>query len=201
MPDWLHQAWTPSSLPVCWCWHPCNKLPSHPKSHDMILSFFLLLFFVYSHISLKEPSGILSSRTSFLYCQNVSARDWLGGHRRFCTFTGLFFLLKQYEQSESSQRSHLWNVGQISSFSSVCTWMLIFIHWENVLSAALSCKNTCDDLILFLSAGLSWCKWQDLSYVEIMYFFVNLAKVLSTLFMSSVVISRKAIETVRGTIN
>lgn len=42
-PDRLHQAWTSSSLPACWCWHPCNKLPSHPKSHDMILSFFFLL--------------------------------------------------------------------------------------------------------------------------------------------------------------
>lgn len=35
MPDRLHQAWTSSSLPMCWCWRPC-KLPSHPKSHDMI---------------------------------------------------------------------------------------------------------------------------------------------------------------------
>lgn len=45
MPDRLHQAWTSSSLPVCWCWHPCNKLPSHPKSHHMILSFFSPSFF------------------------------------------------------------------------------------------------------------------------------------------------------------
>lgn len=98
MPDRLHQAWTSSSLPVCWCWHPCNKQQtSHPKSHDMILSFFFFFFFVYSHISLKEPSEIMCSHASFLYCQNVSAGDRLGGHRRFCTFTGLFFLLKQYE--------------------------------------------------------------------------------------------------------
>lgn len=108
-PDLLHQAWTSLSLPACWCWHPCNKLPSHPKSHDMILSFFSSSsYFVYSHISLEEPSGIVCSRASFLYCQNVSAGDRLGGHRRFCTFTGLFFLLlKQYEQAESSQRSRL----------------------------------------------------------------------------------------------
>lgn len=118
------------------------------------LVFFFPFFFVYSHVSLKEPSGIVCSRASFLYCQNVSAGDRLGGHRRFCTFTGLFFLLlKQYKQSESSQRSRLWNVGQISSFSSVCTSMLVFVHWENVLSTVLSCKNTCDDLI---PSSLCW---------------------------------------------
>lgn len=50
MPDRLHQAWTSSSLPVCWCWHPCNKQQtSHPKSHDMILSFFFFFFCIFSH--------------------------------------------------------------------------------------------------------------------------------------------------------
>lgn len=58
---------------LCSCWHPCSKLPSHPKSHYIILSSC-----VYPHFSLKELWRIMCSHVSFLYCQNVSVGDQLG---------------------------------------------------------------------------------------------------------------------------
>lgn len=49
-----------------------NKLPSHPKSHYIILSSC-----VYRQLFLKKLWRITSSHVSFLYCQNVSVGDQL----------------------------------------------------------------------------------------------------------------------------
>lgn len=82
---------TSSSLPVCWGWHPCNKLPSHPKSHVMNLSFISSTFFLSSLCivtSLERSRGGPPVLLHHLFIAKTAGIGWEGtaapAHSRDC---------------------------------------------------------------------------------------------------------------------
>lgn len=97
---------TSSSLPVCWGWHPCNKLPSHPKSHDMKLSFISSSFlFKVLCVSSRFWNGAVEDRLfSCIICLLPKRRGSAGRVRPLLHIYGIVFLSSEAIQTVGEQQ-------------------------------------------------------------------------------------------------
>lgn len=190
-----------------------RKLPSHPKSHYIILSSC-----VYPYSSLKELWRTVCSRVSFLCCQNVSAGDQLileigrDTEQRFVFIFLWFSLWSNMNGLSVAMRGPIFRkYGQVSSFRVVyvCACVLPCVNavtrfqsWVNVLGMVLSHEkqtNSCVMTSTFPSADaavkISMVAMQAGYWdCRFLFFFCQHGQgVVYPLFMSTLVIQRKAI--------